>query len=365
MLHNAIIYDAVRTPIGKKNGMHKDLHPTDLGAIVVKSLVSRNGLHPSDINDLIFGCVTQINDQGWNIARNIGLAANLGISVPGTTINRLCASSLQACNFGAQSVACHENTLVIAGGVESMSRVAMGSDSGTFPESITDIYELVNQGLSAELIVKKYGFTRHDIDTFSIRSHQKALYAMQNGLFANELVGIGFDEGPRQNTDLDKMSRLKSAFSDTGLITAASSSQISDGSAAILIGNDKLNLKPRARFIASVVTGVDPTIMLTGPISATMNVLRKAGLTIENIGLFECNEAFAPVVMAWMKELNIPESKVNVNGGAIALGHPLGCSGARLLVTLLNAMEQRKVRYGLATMCVGMGQGIATIIERL
>lgn len=360
-MREAYIYDVIRTAIGKKGGLWKDTHPTDLGAKVVNHLFKNNLEFMPD--DVMFGCVTQINDQGWNIARNVSLAAGLDISVPGTTINRLCASSLQAINFAADSIKSGTNNLVIAGGVESMTRVPMGSDSGTFPESLTDRFEFVGQGVSAELIALKYKLSREEVDKFSYMSHIKAARATNDGLFAKELLSDA-DQGIRSDISLEKMSKLKPAFETNGVITAASSSQISDGAAAVLIGNcDKL--QPRARIVAHVAVGVDPIMMLTGPIPATKMVVNKAGLSIGDIGLFECNEAFAPVVMAWMKECNIPEDKVNVNGGAIALGHPLGCSGARLITTLLNAMEHRKVRYGLATMCIGMGQGVATIIERI
>lgn len=377
----AVIVDAVRTPIGKKNGSLANWRPDDLAAETIKTLVQRNTyldgrpLDPSSIDDVVFGCVTQVQDQGWNIARNAALAAGLPISVPGTTINRLCASSLQACNFAAQAVKSGDMDLVIGGGVESMTRVPMGSDAGSISPKILDRFDLVGQGISAEMIAEKWRFSRQQLDEFSLRSHEKALKFNTNPP-TSELIpidvspGVKFtvDEGPR-TPNMEKMSRLKPVFKEDGMITAGNSSQISDGAAALLISDGwyalKNGLRQRAKFVATAAVGVDPTVMLTGPIPATRKVLAKAGLKVNDIDLFECNEAFAPVVMAWMKELNIEESRVNVNGGAIALGHPLGCSGARLLTTLLNEMERRGSKYGLATMCIGMGQGVATIIERL
>ena len=381
-MREAVIVDAVRTPIGKKNGSLANWRPDDLAAETIKALVKRNNLNPALIDDVIMGCVTQVQDQGWNIARNAALIAGLPISVPGTTINRLCASSLQACNFAAQTIKSGDMDLIIGGGVESMTRVPMGSDAGSMSPSIIDRFDLVSQGISAEMIAEKWQFTRRQIDEFSLRSHDKALKAGAMRLSPDsisktphELISIqtsGFklinDEGPRVSS-IEKMSALKSAFKEGGVITAGNSSQISDGAASLLIADHgythRNGMPARARFVATAVVGVDPTVMLTGPIPATRKVLQKAGLEINDIDLFECNEAFAPVVMAWMKDLNIDESRVNVNGGAIALGHPLGCSGARLLTSLLYEMERRGSKYGLATMCIGMGQGVATIIQRV
>lgn len=373
-MSEAVIVDAIRTPLGKKNGSLANWRPDDLAAQTIKALIGRNNLNPALIDDVILGCVTQVQDQGWNIARNAALAAGLPISVPGTTVNRLCGSSLQACNFAAQAVKSSDMSLIIAGGVESMTRVPMGSDAGSISSKIMDRFDLVSQGISAEMIAEKWGFSRRQIDEFSLRSHEKA--RKNSHLMALEQIPIAItpdtnflnDEGPRVST-IEKMSALKAAFKEGGVITAGNSSQISDGAASLLIANrayaHSTGMNMRARFVASAVVGVDPTIMLTGPIPATRKVLDKAELRIEDIDLFECNEAFAPVVMAWMKELNIDESRVNVNGGAIALGHPLGCSGARLLTSLLYEMERRGSKYGLTTMCIGMGQGIATIIQRI
>jgi acetyl-CoA acetyltransferase family protein len=378
----AVIIDAVRTPIGKKNGSLANWRPDDLAAETIKALVQRNNLNPANIDDVMLGCVTQVQDQAWNIARNAALAAGLPISVPGTTINRLCASSLQACNFASQAVRSGDVNLVIAGGVESMTRVPMGSDAGTMSPRILDRFDLIGQGISAEMIAEKWGFSRQQLDEFSLGSHEKALRFNTKKLSPDsiartphELISVEVapgtkfvsDEGPRV-TNMEKMSRLQPVFKEGGVITAGNSSQISDGAAALLIVDGwyamKNGMAPRAKIIATAAVGVDPTVMLTGPIPATRKALSKAGLEVNDIDLFECNEAFAPVVLAWMKELNIDESRVNVNGGAIALGHPLGCSGARLLTSMLYEMERRGSKYGLATMCIGMGQGVATIIER-
>lgn len=369
-MREALIIDAIRTPIGKKNGFLANWRPDDLAAETLKALVKRNNIDASKIDDVMLGCVTQINDQGWNIARNAALSAGFPVSVPGTTINRLCASSLQAFNFAAQSIQSGQSDIVLAGGVESMTRVPMGSDAGSMSPSILDRFDLVSQGISAELIAEKWQLSREQIDKYSINSHIKAVKAAE--IFESEMIsisGVMCDEGPRSNTSAEIMARLRPVFKEGGVITAGSSSQISDGASSLLLMSQDAasqnKLRPRARVVATAAVGVDPTIMLTGPIPATKKVLAKAGLNIQDIDLFECNEAFATVVLAWMKELDIDENKVNVNGGAIALGHPLGCSGARLLTTLLNEMERRGSKYGLTTLCIGMGQGVATIIERI
>lgn len=366
----AVIVDAVRTPIGKKNGSLANWRPDDLAAETIKALTQRNNINPANVDDVVLGCVTQVQDQAWNIARNAALIAGFPISVPGTTVNRLCASSLQACNFASQAVKSGDMSLVIAGGVESMTRVPMGSDAGTMSPKILDRFDLIGQGISAEMIAEKWGFSRQQLDEFSLWSHEKALKFNKAKSNTNELISIdtfSVDEGPRVS-NMEKMSRLQPAFKEGGVITAGNSSQISDGAAALLIADGfyamKNGLRPRAKIIATAAVGVDPTVMLTGPIPATRKALSKAGLQIDDIDLFECNEAFAPVVLAWMKDLSIDESRVNVNGGAIALGHPLGCSGARLLTSMVYEMERRGSKYGLATMCIGMGQGVATIIER-
>jgi len=377
----AYIVEACRTAIGKKDGSLRDIRPDDLLGLTLAALAQRAKVDPAAIDDVIAGCVTQINEQGVNVARNAALAAGFPISVPGTTVNRLCGSSQQAVSFAAQAVMSGMNDLVVGAGVESMSRVPMGSDVSTFSERLTERFELVPQGISAELMAERWGISRAELDTFSYESHRKALHAHHEGRFSREIVPVTLkggekgstvfarDEGPREGTSVEKMATLKPVFKPDGRITAASSSQISDGAAALLIASPErakaLGLTPRARILSMVAVGVDPTLMLEGPIPATRKALAKAGLDLSKIDLFEVNEAFASVVLAWQKELGVDPAKVNVNGGAIALGHPLGGSGARLLTTLLHELERQGLRYGLSTMCIGMGQGTATIIERL
>jgi acetyl-CoA acetyltransferase family protein len=364
----ALILDALRTPVGRRDGALRQWRPDDLAAEVLRALVRRNEVNPALLDDVVLGCVTQVQEQGINIARNAALAAGFPVAVPGTTVNRLCASGLQAFNFASQAILSGQMELAIGGGTESMTRVPMGSDAGPLSPRLIERFDVVSQGISAEFIAEKWQLPRRTLDEFSYESHQKALRAP----FEREILpvdGVLVDEGPRKDTSLEKMGALKPAFKEGGVITAGNSSQISDGAAAILVASpemaQKLGKKPRARFVASAVAGVDPTIMLTGPIPATQKVLRLAGLKVKDIDLFECNEAFAPVVLAWMKETGVPPEKVNVNGGAIALGHPLGSTGARLLTTLLYELERRGLRRGLVTLCIGMGQGAATIIERL
>ncbi len=364
----ALILDAVRTPIGRKGGVLAHYRSDDLAAEVLKALVTRNEIQSDQIEDVILGCVTQIGEQGVNVARNAVLASDFPVTVPGTTINRLCGSGLQACNFAAQAVQSGHHNLVIGGGTESMSRVTMGSDAGAFSEQIQERFDLVNQGIAAEFVAKKYQLSREEIDQFSFESHQKAVAAD----FSKEILpidGVTKDEGPRADTSLEKIASLKPAFDENGVITAANSSQISDGAAALLIassdGARQMEKKPRARFVSTAVTGVDPTLMLTGPISSTQLALQKAGLKKDDIDIFECNEAFAPVVLAWLKETGVDPKRVNVNGGAVALGHPLGATGARLIVTALHELEKRNEKRALVTLCIGLGQGMATIIERI
>ncbi len=367
-MNEAWILDAIRTPIGKQEGALRNWRPDDLAGEVLRALVARSGVKADQVDDVVMGCVTQIGEQGVNVARNAVLSAGFPASVPGTSVNRLCGSSQQACNFAAQAVMSGQAELMIGAGTESMTRVAMGTDVGAFSPRILDRYDLVSQGIAAEMIAEKWQYSRTQLDEFSLQSHQKALKAD----FSKEILpidGVKMDEGPRRDTSLEKMAKLKPAFRENGVITAANSSQISDGAAGLLIASPKkantLEKRPRAKFVAMTAVGVDPTLMLTGPIPATKKVLSMAGLAVKDIDLFECNEAFAPVVLAWMKELGISPERANVNGGAIALGHPLGCSGARLLTTLLYELERRNLKRGLVTMCIGLGQGIATIIERL
>ena len=391
---NAYIVHALRTPIarakrGKKGGVFSNVHPTDLGATVVRELVARAKLEPDKIEDLIFGCATQTGKQGFNTARLIALKA-LGEKVPATTVNRLCGSGEEAVNIAASKILAGFNNLLIAGGVESMSQVPIGSDMLPFPGKLKNIWEILTQGKQAiretlppdynfhwmiesgEKVALKYGITREEMDRFSFESHMKASHATQEGYFKNEIVPVGnvsIDDGIRKDTSVEKLGNLKPVSQNSDLITAGNSSQITDGAAALLLASDeaveKYNLKPRAKIVAVSVVGSDPEVQLDGPIFVIPKVLEKAGLKLGDIDLFEINEAFASVVVATMKELKIDPNKVNVNGGAVALGHPLGSSGARLLVTLLNELERRKLQYGLAALCIGGGQAIATIIERV
>ncbi len=381
---NAVIVDAVRTPVGKRNGKLKDWHPVDLAAEPLKALVVRNGIDPALIEDVILGCVMQTGEQSLNVGRNAALAAGFPEDVVGTTIDRQCGSGQQAAHFAAQGVMAGVYDVVVAGGVESMTRVPMGVTAQQGPgmpfgPSMIERYAngLVPQGISAELIADKWSISRQELDQIGYDSHMRAARATEEGAFENEIVPVAvgdgetmtIDEGIRADTSLEKLATLNPAFKPDGKVTAGNSSQISDGAAAVLIMSEEkakeLGLKPRARFVEFALAGVDPVMMLTGPIPATEKVLAKAGLTIDDIDVFEINEAFASVVAAWLKETGADWSKVNPNGGAIALGHPLGCSGAKLLTTLLNELEASGGRYGLQAMCEGGGMANALIIERL
>jgi acetyl-CoA acyltransferase len=387
---DAVIVGAVRTPIGKgkASGALYGVHPTDLLAHSLRILVERTGIDPAVVDDVIAGAVTQAGDQAVNIARNAVLAAGFPETVPGTTIDRQCGSSQQAISFAAQAVISGAQDIVIAAGVESMSRAPMGSNilPGTEPfgEAFKRRYSegLVPQGISAELIAAKWDLSRQQLDEFSAGSHEKAATATKDGLFDNELApiaGLSTDEIIRPGTTVETLAGLKPAFYNEAYsarfpqirweITPGNSSPLSDGSAAVLITTSevakKLGLTPLARIHATTVVGSDPLYMLTGVIPATEKVLARAGLTLADIDLFEVNEAFAPVVLAWANDVGADLEKTNVNGGAIAIGHPLGASGARIMTTLVNALEQRGGRYGLQTMCEGGGMANATIIERL
>ena len=378
---SAVIVDAVRTPIGRRGGALKDVRPDDLAAHVLRAIVERTGIKPALVEDVVLGCVTQTDEQGTNIARIAALVAGFPESVPGTSVNRQCGSGQQAVNFAAMEVLAGASDVAIAGGVESMTRVPMGSDMGALNDKLLAKYEVVPQGISADLIADKYKITREQMDEFSLWSHRKAVKAIDEGRFRDEIVPVPVldeagskrlfetDEHPRRNTSLEKLASLPSAFRPDGRITAGNSSGINDGAAALLLTTDEkaeaLGLKPRARIVAMAQVGVDPVLMLEGPIPASKKVLEKAGLEIDEIALWEINEAFASIPLMTIKTLGIDPGRVNVNGGAIALGHPLGATGARLLTTLLNELEKRKARYGLSTLCIGFGQGIATVIERL
>lgn len=384
-MHEAVIIDAVRTPLGRRNGSLSDWHPVDLAAEVLKALSERNGLDPVLVDDVIMGCVSQVGEQTFNIGRNAVLGAGWPDSVPGVTIDRQCGSSQQSVHFAAQGVMAGAYDVVVAAGVESMTRVPMGSSmtGGTpFGEKMRERYQdgLIPQGLSAEMIAEKWNIPREELDGYGYDSQMRALKATEEGRFENEIVPIDVkvdgvvgslttDGGIRPETTLEKLASLRPAFKDDGVVTAGNSSQITDGSAGVLIMSrakaDELGLKPRARFVSFSLAGTDPVSMLTGPIPATEKVLAKAGLVHDDIDLYEVNEAFAAVIGAWLRETGVPWDKVNVNGGAIALGHPLGASGVRLMTTLLNELERSGGRYGLQTMCEGGGLANGTIIEVL
>ena len=389
MARTAVIVDAVRTAGGKRNGKLKDWHPVDLAAEVLQAIAGRSNLDPALVDDVIMGCVMQVGEQAVNVGRNAVLAAGWPESVPSTTVDRQCGSSQQAAHFAAQGVIAGAYDIVIAAGVECMTRVPMGASvtSGPgmpFTKSMNDRYAPVGglqpQGIGAEMIADKWGISREDLDAFSAESHRRAARATAEGRFDNEIIPITVqtdggaeqfrvDQGIRADSTVESLGKLKPAFKPDGKVTAGNSSQITDGAAAVLIMSEEkalaLGLKPRARFHTFALAGVDPVTMLTGPIPATSKALEKSGLSIDDIDLFEVNEAFASVLLAWEKEHHPDMSKVNVNGGAIALGHPLGCSGAKLMATLLNELERTGGRYGLQTMCEGGGMANATIIERL
>jgi len=386
---NAVIIDAVRTPLGKRNGRLKDWHPVDLAAEVLNALVQRTGIDPGIVDDVVMGCVMQVGEQGVNVARNAVLAAGWPEIVPGTTIDRQCGSSQQAAHFAAQGVIAGAYDVVVASGVEVMTRVPMGSSMADgkyglpFGPKVGARYApvggLVPQGISAELIADKWGLSRDEMDRFGLRSQLLAAQATAEGRFEREIVPVLDSEGKLMATDegirdssLEKLSSLKPSFrpeEDGGRVTAGNSSQITDGASAVLIMSEEkaaaLGLTPRARFVGFSLAGDDPRFMLTAPIPATQKVLARTGLSIGDMDAVEINEAFASVVLAWEKELHPDMSKVNPNGGAIALGHPLGASGTRLMATLLNELERTGGRYGLQTMCEGGGMANATIIERL
>jgi len=373
---DAFILDAVRTPGGKNGGMFADVRGDQLLAECLQALQSRNGLDPHEVEDVVGGCVTQLQEQGLCVIRQAVLAAGWPQSVPGVSLNRLCSSGAQAVAFAAMEVQSDTTELSVGCGMESMTRVPMGSDVGSFNPNLTERFDMISQGISAELIAERWGLTRAELDEFSYQSHQKALRAQEEGRFKAEIVPITVngtthdrDEGPRGDTTAEKIGGLRPAFKPDGIVSAGSSSQITDGAAAVLIGSAKkaqqLGIKPKARIVAHAQVGVDPTLMLTGPIPATQKVCEKAGISLDEVDLFEVNEAFASVVLAWQKELGIDPAKVNVNGGAIALGHPLGCTGAKLFATLVHELERQQKRYGIVTLCVGLGMGTATLIERV
>ena len=388
-MHEAVIVDVVRTPAGKRNGKLKDWHPADLGAHVLKALEERTGIDPAIVDDVVTGCVSQVGQQAFNLGRNAVLAAGWPESVPATTVDRQCGSSQQAIHFAAQGVMAGAYDVVVALGVEVMTTTPMGASGAKgelgmpFGPKVFERYAetgLPPQGIGADMIADEYGITREDLDAFSARSQQRAAQATAEGRFENEIVPVPVeidgeiemfsqDEGIRPDTTPETLANLKPAFDENGKITAGNSSQISDGAAAVLIMSrekaDELGLKPRARFTGFALAGTDPVTMLKGPIPVTEKIMAKTGLSIDDIDLFEVNEAFASVVLAWQKETGADLEKVNVNGGAIALGHPLGCSGAKLMTTLVNELERTGGRYGMQAMCEGGGLANGTIIERI
>jgi acetyl-CoA acyltransferase len=380
-MRDAVIVEAVRTPIGKRNGGLSGVHPADLSAHVLDSLVQRAGLDPAHVDDVIWGCVSQVGEQTFDIARTAVLAAGWPDSVTGVTVDRQCGSSQQSVHFAAAGLVAGQYDVVVAGGVESMSRVPMGAavgDADPFGARFAARYDGVfpNQGIGAEMIAERWGLSRTQLDEYSVASHEKAAAARSEGRFDGQIapvttdVGVvARDEGIREST-VEKLGTLKTVFKpEGGVITAGNSSQISDGSAALLMTTSEkaaeLGLRPIARVHTAVLAGADPVIMLTAPIPATQKALAKSGLAIDEIGAFEVNEAFAPVPLAWLADLGADPKALNPNGGAIALGHPLGGSGARLMTTLVHHMRDNGIRYGLQTMCEGGGQANATILELL
>ena len=399
-MKEAVIVEALRTPMGRHSGILKDIRTDDLAAHIIAKLVEKTGINKEEIEDVYFGCTNQAGEDSRNVARNASLLAGLPYTIPGATVNRLCGSGLEAVNQAGRAVETDHGDLFIAGGVESMTRGpwVMGKPTAAFQRGdvpmydsslgwrfpnkrMGELYSLINNGETAENVADKYQISREDQDELALGSHKKAIKAQQDGRLKDEIVPVSIpqrkgapvvhekDEGPRADTSLEILAGLSPSFKKDGTVTAGNSSPLSDGAAALLVTTpqkaEQLKLKPMARIIASATAGVHPNYMGLGPIPATEKVLKRARLTIDQIDLVELNEAFASQVLACARELGIDLDKLNVNGGAIALGHPLGCSGARLVTTLLHEMRKRGSRYGVATMCIGVGQGIATVFERI
>jgi acetyl-CoA acyltransferase len=393
-MRDVVIVDAIRTPLGRRGGVLSQNHAVETSSLLLKELATRNEMDPEVVDDVIYGCVSEVGAQSTNLARNIVLTAGWPYTIPGVTLDRQCSSSQQAVHFAANQIGSGTHEIVVAGGTEFMSQIPLGANVGQnlgtpFTKSMAEQYDLSSQGISAERIAEKWGISRGEADEFAVESQMKAARAQQEGRFKNEMIPVAgkkksknadgsetwtdatidFDEGIRPTTTLEVLSALKPSFKEDGVHHAGNSSQITDGSAAVLLTHpDKakeMGWRPRARIVSQAVVGSDPALMLTGPITATPLALQRAGLTMQDIDLVEINEAFASVVLAWKREMSADMSKVNVNGGAIALGHPTGCTGARLFGTLLNELERTGGRYGLITMCVGGGIGTATVIERL
>jgi acetyl-CoA acetyltransferase family protein len=379
---DALIVDAVRSPIGKRNGTLASLRADALAAQVLNALVERNGLDPAEVEDVQMGCVSQVGEQGWNIARMAALVAGWPESVAGSTVDRQCGSSLQAAFNAAAAVSAGQLDVVVAAGVESMSRVPMGSSGGDLSDKLLERWEIVPQGISAELIAEEWGLSRAELDAYSYESHRRALAAIEEGRFEREVVPVevsnphagvlfGVDETPRADTSPEALAALEPAFLPGGKVTAGNSSQICDGAAAVLVASEaacsRLGLEPRAGFMAFGLVGVDPRLMLHGNPQACARALDRAGLGWDDVAVVEVNEAFASVALQFMRDTGLEErwADVNPNGGGISLGHPLGATGARVTATLLNELERRGERYGVATMCIGFGQAIAAVIERV
>ncbi len=399
-MKQAVIVDAVRTPMGRHGGILKDIRPDDLAAHIIAKLVQRTGINAEEVEDVYLGCTNQAGEDSRNVARNASLLAGIPYTVPGTTVNRLCGSGLEAINQAGRAIETEHGDLFIAGGVESMTRGpwVMGKSSTPFQRGdvtvydsslgwrfpnvrMGELYSLINNGETAENVAEKYQIGRKEQDSFALESHRKAFRANEEGIFKDEIIPVELpqkngktlvhdkDEGPRGDTSMEKLAALKPSFKKDGTVTAGNSSPLSDGAAALLLTTPErakvLRLKPMVRIVASAVAGVHPSYMGMGPVPATQKALKRAGLNAEQIDLVEINEAFASQSLACIRELGLDMKRVNVNGGAIALGHPLGCSGARIMTTLIHEMKKRGSRYGLATMCIGVGQGIATIVERV
>jgi acetyl-CoA acyltransferase len=377
-----LIVDAVRSPIGKRNGSLSTIRADELAGQVLNALVERNALDPAEVEDVQMGCVSQVGEQGWNIGRMAPLVAGWPESVPGSSVDRQCGSSMQ-CNFNAAAaVWAGQLDVVVSAGVESMSRVPMGSSGGDVADALVERWGIVPQGVSAELIAEEWGLSREELDTYSLESHRCALAAIDEGRFENEVVPIevsnphagvlfGVDETPRADTSPEALAALKPTFVPDGKVTAGNSSQICDGAAAVLVVSEaacsRLGLTPRARFVSFGLAGVDPRLMLHGNPQASERALAKAGLGWDDVAVVEVNEAFASVALQFLRDAGLEERRgdVNPNGGGISLGHPLGATGARMTATLLNELERRDARYGVATVCIGFGQAIAAVIERL
>ncbi|SIS86130.1 thiolase family protein [Salimicrobium salexigens] len=378
-MREVVIVEALRTAVGKRKGSLGNIRADELAARTLEGLMERSGVLPEEVDDVILGAVTQTGEQAGNVARNASLMAGFPVTVPGVTIDRQCGSSQQAVHFASQAIMSGDMDVVIAGGVESMTREPMFSNYRDVAPSpmLTDRYEIVNQGISAEKIAAKWSFSRNDLDSFAAASHERALLAQENGRFDKEILPLELedgavfnrDEGPREGSTTEVLNGLSPVFTEDGVITAGNASQMSDGASAVLLVSrekaEELGLKPRARIIARSVAGSDPTLMLTGPIPATEKVLKKAGMTIGDMDTYEVNEAFASVPLAWLEDTKADPGRLNEDGGAIALGHPLGATGTKLMTTLLHRLERTGGRYGLLAICEGGGTANATIIERL